>query len=98
MKVKKYYTGGRPKGPRGNKKRRNIAPQNPRFLPSAQMVGTRPNPKPEEKEEKKKKPKLAGGRGRRGSFGSNRGGGINYGRGGGRGSRTASSCRAGNCP
>jgi len=77
--------------------RRNLAPQNPRFLPSAQMTGTRAPAEPE-KEEKEKKPKTKrGGQSRlRRQRPTNRG--ASYGRGGGRGARTARSCRGGNCP
>jgi len=44
----------KPKVKKKKRNRANIAPQNPRFLPSSQMVGSR---KPtEQKEEKKEKP------------------------------------------
>jgi hypothetical protein len=50
---------------------------------------------PKSAKAKKRKPKLAGGKGRRGSFGKTTGrGGINYGRGGGKGMRTSKSCKS----
>lgn len=71
-------------------KRKNVAPQNPRFLPSAQMQGQGSMDKPKEK---KKKVKTRTGRSGKG-FKPSGGGGINFARGGGRGSRTSSSCRS----
>lgn len=47
---KKYNDGGILKKPRKKKKRKNVAPQNPRFLPSAQMQGEGVLEKEEEKE------------------------------------------------
>lgn len=77
--------------------RQNLAPQNPRFLPSSQMTGVRP-PVEEKKEEKKKKPKTVTGR-RGGNRSTTRSSGrASFGRNRGRGARTSSSCRSGNCP
>ena len=47
------------KKPTSKKKRRNVAPQSPRFLPSAQMTGERKDDrkKPKPAKAKKKKPK-----------------------------------------
>jgi len=53
------------KKPVRKKKRRNVAPASPRFLPSAQMVGEGSMKKKEEKE-KKKKSKVKNPRGRSG--------------------------------
>lgn len=51
------------KKPVSKKKRKNVAPQNPRFLPSAQMQGKGEMKKP--KPQKERKPKVKNpGRGR----------------------------------
>lgn len=44
------------KKPTSKKKRKNVAPQSPRFLPSAQMTGERTS-SPKKAKAKKKKPK-----------------------------------------
>ncbi len=54
------------KKPVRKKRRRNVAPASPRFLPSAQMVGEGSMKKKEEKEKKKKKAKVKNPRGRSG--------------------------------
>jgi|DEB0MinimDraft_6_1074348.scaffolds.fasta_scaffold11521_8 hypothetical protein len=72
-------------------KRKNVAPQSPRFLPPAKMQGEGTMKTP--KKEKTKKPKTASGQSGKG-FGKTKSGGINFARGGGRGSRTSSSCRS----
>ena len=83
------------KKPTFKKQRTNIAPASPRFLPSSQMVGERENKPEKPKAKKSKKPNLAGKKGRIGSFGKTTGrGGINYGRGGGKGMRTSKSCKS----
>jgi len=51
------------KKPVRKKKRRNVAPASPRFLPSSQMVGEGTMKKKEQKD-KKKKPKVKTPRGR----------------------------------
>lgn len=53
------------KKPVRKKRRRNVAPASPRFLPSAQMVGEG-SMKKKEKKEKKKKAKVKNPRGRSG--------------------------------
>ena len=78
------------KKPTTRGKRKNVAPQNPRFLPPAQMQGQGGMKKPKEKKQKVKTRTGRSGKG----FGRSGGKGINFGRGGGRGCRTASSCRA----
>ncbi len=67
MKCKKKYNDGgilgKPsKKKKRKKKRKNVAPQNPRFMPSAQMQGEGVLEKEEKK--KKKKPKLVKRKGR----------------------------------
>lgn len=77
MKCKKKYNDGGILGkPSKEKKRKNVAPQNPRFMPSAQMQGEGVLEK-EEKKEKKKKPKLVK---RKGRVCVTRGGGRKLGR------------------
>jgi len=51
------------KKPKRKKKRRNVAPASPRFLPSSQMEGEGTMKKKEQKD-KKKKPKVKNPRGR----------------------------------
>jgi hypothetical protein len=64
MKCKKKYNDGGIFGkPSKKKQRKNVAPQNPRFLPSAQMEGEGSLEK-KEKKEKKRKLKLVKRKGR----------------------------------
>ena len=74
------------KKPTSKKKRRNIAPQSPRFLPSSQMVGERKNKPKKPKAKKSKKPNTINY--------STRGKGIKAVKCGfGKGRRTSKSCR-----
>lgn len=78
------------KKPKSKKKRRNVAPQSPRFLPSAQMVGEksdRPAPAKAKKSKKPQKPKTVNY--------NTRGKGIKVIKCGfGKGRKTSKSCRS----
>jgi|DEB0MinimDraft_4_1074332.scaffolds.fasta_scaffold01911_2 hypothetical protein len=56
MKVRKYDDGGVFR--RIKKQRRNVAPSNPRFLPSSQMEGEMEEEEEEEEEEEAPRPKV----------------------------------------
>ena len=71
------------KKPTSKKKRRNVAPQNPRFLPSAQMTGDKDNRPKKPKAKKSKKTRAI-------DFGNAKGvRRIGF----GKGRRTSASCR-----
>lgn len=55
MKVRRYDDGGPFRSKK--KKRRNVAPSNPRFLPSSQMEGEMEEEEEEEEEERPRRPK-----------------------------------------
>ena len=72
------------KKPTFRKKRKNVAPQSPRFLPSAQMTGEKSSPPKKAKAVKSRKPKTV-------DFGkAKRVKKIGF----GKGSRTSASCRS----
>ena len=72
------------KKPTSKKKRKNVAPQSPRFLPSSQMTGDKSKRPNKPKAKKSRKPKAV-------DFGKSRGvKKIGF----GKGRRTSASCRS----